>query len=57
MTGLYQEQNYVLSYLFIFILCVSVLSACIYVHHMLACCQRRPEGGLGSPKIGVVRQF
>jgi hypothetical protein len=32
---------------------MSVLSACVSVHHMHAWCPQRPEEGIGSPGTGV----
>ena len=33
---------------------MSVLPACMYVYHMYAWCQWRPEEGIGSPGTGVL---
>ena len=33
---------------------MSVLSGCMYVHHMCAWCLRRPEEGVGSPGTGAM---
>lgn len=32
---------------------LSILSACLYMHHVCAWCPVRSEGGVGSPQTGV----
>lgn len=39
----------------LFFVCMRVLSACIYGHHLHAHCPQTPEEGTGSPGTGVVR--
>jgi hypothetical protein len=40
--------------LFIYFVCMSVLPACMYVHHKCVLCPRRPEEGIGSLGSGVM---
>lgn len=36
------------------IICVNVLPACMFMHHLCSCCPQRSELGIGSPVTGVI---
>jgi hypothetical protein len=44
---------FILKFLFVYFLCMSVLPVCRFVYHMGAWCPQNPEEGMGSSGTGV----
>jgi hypothetical protein len=38
----------------IYLMCMSVLLKCMYVHHVCAWCLRKAEEDIESPEVGIV---
>jgi hypothetical protein len=54
-TGYFKKLFLFKIYLFYYFVCMSVLPACMFVHHMHVWCPMRSEEGAGVPGIGVSR--